>query len=707
MPARNGVGENGCRVSAAAPVIAAETAPSRRERVWATALATAGAVLVAAVAVRHPAAQGMRFEPSLLLAFDPSKLPPMLRSLAVLAAMNLAAWAAGGALRRILGGLDTRPVLDAVRRLALGFLVLADLVLMMTALRLLHGALLATLLLALATAGAVALARSARAWSPLASPTRVRPGPFVVALTAAAALILATVLLGAHVPDYGWDAFTYHLALPERYLFENRVVVSALFPHTAFPLTVEMLYTLVLALDPGPAAELLHAELGLLAAAAAWAMAARHAMPAGALAVLVLAADPLFNWELGVAYNDLGATLFCILALGSLQERLHGGGPAALRLAGIFAGACVATRYTAATVPLAMLGVLWLARRSVRDTLRDAAVIAALVALVLSPWLARNLVLTGNPVAPALQWLAHEPGREFFDPQAIEQYTAFVRRVGFGRGLEDLLALPLNLTLRAQVGDYRAFGFRIGPLSVVGLAAALALGAARRSSAVRGLLPAVALLTLGWFYTSQEPRYLLPALAAAAVAGGVGLHELLRSCAAVARPLGAAVALIVLAALVHAHWATALRLPYLYGYALGRLPLAAFKAQEPALVLAERLRPMLGRHHRLLLVYEPRGFFFRGLDYVFAHDFALMQVVHRVGDSEGLADELRERGVSHVLVNTNNIARYRTVEVPGYGQADLDRDLQTLFAMLRRHSTLVDAERGVFVRRMAWAAASR
>jgi hypothetical protein len=316
--------------------------------------------------------------------------------------------------------------------------------------------------------------------------------------------------------------------------------------------------------------------------------------------------------------------------------------------------------------------------------------------------MARNLAFTGNPLAPALQGLFHEPGQEFFDPVALEQQVAMVRRIGFGRGLFDLAALPLNLTVRAG-RDYGTFGFRVGPFCVAGLAAALVLARARRAPALRGVLLAAAVLALSWFYTSQEPRYLLPALALGAVAAGVGWDETLRALAALHPGVAVVGWLVPLGALAHGLWAPVARLPYHWGYAVGGLSVEGFEAQEPALVAARRLRPLLGAGHRLLLVYEPRGYFFRGLDYVVSYYFDVMQQIHRAGDPDSVATLLRELGVTHVLVNSNNVARYGTVEVPGYGSADLERDLAVLQAVLQRRSTPVLAERGVYVRRMDWA----
>src|SRR5207247_9158086 len=131
---------------------------------------------------------------------------------------------------------------------------------------------------------------------------------------AGAAALLVSPFLAAWVPDYGWDAFAYHLALPERYLFRDRIVVTPLFPHSAFPQTVEMLYLIALSLDSGALAKLVHLQFGALTVLGVFATARTASVRAGLLAVAILAADPLSNWDAAVAYNDLAAALFAVLA---------------------------------------------------------------------------------------------------------------------------------------------------------------------------------------------------------------------------------------------------------------------------------------------------------------------------------------------------------------------------------------------------------
>ena len=641
--------------------------------------------MLAVVIARYPPGPGLSFDPRLFLAFDPKKALLVLRGLLGLLVLNLAAYGLGRPLRGRLGALGSR--LATIEALALGLLVLADVVLLLAALRLLQPALLGTLLLVLAAVG------GGYAWR-----DRPRSWPRPGWLWFAGAALLVSPLLGAWVPDYGWDGFAYHLAIPERYLFRNRIVLTPLFPHSAFPHTVEMLYLLAIAFDPGALAKLLNLELGVLVAGTACALASRGSRRAGLLALAILLADPLFNWELGVAYNDLAACLFALLAAAALLEHQAEGDTKPLLRCGIFAGACLATRYPGGTVLLAMLLVVGFERAPWRLRLRRVLVVGGLATLVFAPWLARNLVLTGNPVAPVLQGIFHAPGHEFFDPAALAQEVNYTRNVGMGRGWDKLLLLPVNITLRPRIGFYDAFGFRLGPLSVVAVLACLLLAAARATSAARLFLKLAAILTLLWFYTFQEPRYLLPALALVAVAGGIGLDHWLPA----KRGRSALLWLLPAVALLHTQWEAALLLPYRYGYALGALSVEGFEAQEPALAAARPLRRLLGPGDRLLLVYENRGYFYRGLDYVLVKWAEVLRLVHEDREPAAFRRRLEAMGVTHLLVNTNNMSRFRNWigPVPGWSAEEQDEDLRRLLAFVNQETTPVFSDRGVFVRRL-------
>jgi dolichyl-phosphate-mannose-protein mannosyltransferase len=653
------------------------------------AVGLAGAAMVLAAVVRYPPDPALSFDLALFTWPERAKLAAVFASCAGLAGLDLAAYAAGWTIHRWLRPhppSTSRVVL--LERMGLGLLALAYLALALAAARQLQRSMIVGVVLALALAGALLSARDLRG--------AARPSRENLLLASAAGLLLLGPFLGAWVPDYGWDGFSYHLAVPERYLYRGRIVVTPLFPHSAFPHTVEMLYLFALSLDSGALAKLLHLQFGALAAAAVFATAGAASRRAGMLAVAILAADPLFNWELGVAYNDLAAAFFAVLAAAAAGEWRRERARPALRIAAVFAGACLGVRYPAGAVLLAVVAFLWLSVpwRDWADKARLTVEVVALAALVFSPWLVRNFVFTGNPMAPVLQSVFHRQGGEYFHPVALAQAVTFARSIGFGRGILDLLLLPVNATLRVEIGSYAAFGYRIGVMYVVGVLAFVFAGH-RSPSAAGAALKLAGLLTLVWFYTFQEPRYLLPALCLIAVAGGVGLN-----CLITRGRHGAALWLIPLVALIHTQWSAARLLPYRYGYALGSLPLAAFEAQEPSLAVVPRLRQLMAPGDRLFLIYEPRGFFYRGLDYLASNSWEVMQMVHEAESPAAFAEQLAALGVTHVLVNTDNVKRYRTWFVEGYGAAEFERDLARLDAFVVQETTPLFSDRHVLVRRL-------
>ena len=658
-------------------------------------VAALSAAMVAAAIARYPPDPALRFAPGLIGAPQAGKLAAVLATCGGLVVLDLAAYAAGRALHRRLRPGGAASLVALIERMALGFLVLAYAALALAAAHALLRPLILVGLIGLAAWGAAMAVRDGhRAWVPDGDAVSRRRDVLLAAVVAA---LLVSPFLAAWVPDYGFDAFAYHLALPERYLFRNRIVVTPLDPHSAFPQAVEMVYLLALSLDSGALAKLVHLQFGVLAAAGVFAMARSASARAGGLAVAILAADPLFGWEAAVAYNDLAAALFAVLAVLALDDWRRTEAAASLRLAGVFAGACVAVRYTAGVVPAAMVALVWLSPpwRAWRARLAASATLAGFATLVLAPWLVRNAVFTGNPVAPAAQSLFYRAGEEYFSPVALAQSIAFARGVGFGRGTFDLAMLPVNATLRATIGDYSGFGFRVGVLYVAGVLAFLVLRGWRVSTPASAGLKVAAIITVLWFYTAQEPRYLLPALCLCAVAGGVGL-DLLIPRTGVARLLW----LIPIAALVHAQWSAVLLLPYRYGYALGGLPVEGFEAQEPALAVVPALRRAMRPGDRLLPVLESRGYFYRGLDYVPASPPEVMQMIHEAPSPDALAARLRGLGITLVLLNTSNAREYRTWSVAGYGAQDYEEDLRRLEAFIERDTTPVIEERGVIVRRL-------
>jgi hypothetical protein len=626
-----------------------------------------------------------------------AKVAGALGTIAHLMLVDLAALAIGWPLARRLAARGRADDLALPAGLGIGLLVISYVVLAWAALGLLQRpVLLATL--------AVPVALQARASARLLRERRASlaalraPG----VLGVAGMLVVVLSVVPAFHPVYGWDDYTYHLAIPERYLFTNGIWVSPFSIFSVSPHAVEMLYTLALGIDGAGLAKLINVQFGLLAGLVAYRLGARRSRRTGLVAAALLIGDPLFQWELKTAYVDLAVCFYVLVAAAAVAQWWETPDRRLLWRCGVFAGACVAAKYTGGVVPAAFALVILTLSRGVgwRSRFEGAVVLAACSALLLAPWLVRNAYFTGNPVSPLLQGVFHRAGLEYFDPVVVEQVMAFTHRIGMGRSLSAFLALPWNLTLESTPGVYRgSFGFQIGPLHFVALLATLLSGAARRPPWVGRLLALGGLFTLVWFVHEQEARLLLHALALFAVAGAAGIDELAGSRASWGRLL----LLLPLCAAGYGLWYGAHTLRWDYGFALGGLPREEIDGGEPAAAAGEFLRRHMQEGDRLLLVFESRGFHFRGVDYIPAvlHEASgVLQMIHRERDPKALRCRLAALGVTHVLLNTGALARFPPVFVEGYQRPDLDRDVARVRAMLAESGVPIWSAGGVSVVRL-------
>ena len=173
---------------------------------------------------------------------------------------------------------------------------------------------------------------------------------------------------------------------------------------------------LALGLSGELAAKLVHFELGVLTCILVYRVGSLESRRCGLLALLFLISEPLLYSEMAWAYADLIGPFYALFAFVSLRDWLRTRDRALLLRAGLFAGACLATRYLGGAVLLGLCAALWLTpgRESLATRVRGTLALAGLSTLALLPWLVRNLIAIGNPIAPIAQAIFHAPGAEYF-----------------------------------------------------------------------------------------------------------------------------------------------------------------------------------------------------------------------------------------------------------------------------------------------------
>ncbi|HUJ15840.1 MAG TPA: hypothetical protein VL284_18770 [Thermoanaerobaculia bacterium] len=236
--------------------------------------------------------------------------------------------------------------------------------------------------------GGIGLLSSAKASQAVDDARRARRSTFAVI---ALALIGVAAFIAAQAPPSTLDELAYHLAVPWTWVKEGRAIDLPLVSHSYFPLGIESadlpLLSILGTAGGGIASHFLH----LLAAVAVVALLLRRTRDCPILTAAIAATPALAltaGWSL-VDWPLLGVSL----ALADAEEDATFA--AAL-------GAGLLTKYT--FIPIAIIVCVW-AGRSRPDRLKPVRTLGTGIAIG-SIFFLRNLMLTGNPIAPFLGALA-------------------------------------------------------------------------------------------------------------------------------------------------------------------------------------------------------------------------------------------------------------------------------------------------------------
>ena len=181
--------------------------------------------------------------------------------------------------------------------------------------------------------------------------------------------------------------------------------------------------------------------------------------------------------------------------------------------AGITAGFCYAVKFPGGLVAMLALAFVVAAERGMHA--RQLALLAGAALAVAAPWILRDVVMTGNPVAPLFNSLFPNP---YFHPSMERDLAA---ALGSWQGVP-----PWRVPYELMVGG--TFAGTMGPVFF-----ALPLGLlALRKRAGRLCWMAAALLAVPWFWNSGA-RFLMPALPFLALALALALpRQALWACVA-------------------------------------------------------------------------------------------------------------------------------------------------------------------------------
>lgn len=335
------------------------------------------------------------------------------------------------------------------------------------------------------------LRRAGEALPPLPRPWRLLGFPLF-------ALFGLLYFCHAMAPEMSPDGSTYHLGLVGRYYRAHGFERITTHMYANLSQGVEMLYLFAYAFGRHSSAALVHFAFLAALASAMVSYAKRFGFPAAGLAgAAFFFFSPVAGMDGTTAYNDVAvaALIFAVFYLLAVWDQSRQ--PAWLVPAGLLAGFCYASKYTAfVAAPYAVLYAGWKLYRAREPWLRPVAIIAACAFLMMAPWLVRNWLWFDNPFSPFLNRVFPNP---YIHVSFEQHYAEHMRHYD---GLASRWQIPLEVTVRGAV----LCGL-VGPLFLL---APLALAAWRHPQGRRLLLAA---LVFGSTYAANiGTRFLIPAL---------------------------------------------------------------------------------------------------------------------------------------------------------------------------------------------------
>ncbi|MHB1560743.1 MAG: ArnT family glycosyltransferase [Isosphaeraceae bacterium] len=466
---------------------------------------------------------------------------------------------------------------------------------------------------------------------------------------------LTIMMLGSMLPPMDFDVLEYHLQGPKEYFLDGWIHYLPHNIYTNMPFDVEMLHLLGMEVLGdwwwgALAGQLLVALFAPAAAVLIGATAARVSPRAGWIAALVYLSTPWVYRTAVIAYVE-GPLCFyqaalvwaAVVVVNDPGRRL----PPRHLLMGLLAGAAMGCKYTALLSAAIPFGLLALVESWRRRGVGPAVAFVLGWGIVLGPWLAKNVVDTGDPVYPLGYRIFH--GRDWDEAmQAKWQRVHGPRPISAGEFAGSVVDV-------AGRSDWQS------PLYLALAPLAFLAADRRRLAAVLGILAAYLFLSW-WLATHRLDRFWLPILPVLAVLAGLGADWCRRVAWTVL--LSAVLGLSLLTCLVYDSTALA-------GFnewtgdlkTLRRTvprdlnpPLAALDARLPA-------------DARVLLVGQASVFHLRHrMLYNTVFNRERIEELSRDRDAEGFRRELHDLGITHVYVDWHEIERYRQ---PGnYGYTD-------------------------------------
>ncbi len=509
-------------------------------------------------------------------------------------------------------------------------------------------------------------------------------------------LLSLLALLSSLAPPTAKDTLLYHFSLPKAYIAAGGLVEVPYNIAGYLPLGAEM-HSVWAMLTGG----LIDVRVGEAAAgatqfafyplllAAIYSWAKEHVVDTrwAAMAALAVGAAPTVYYVAANAYVDVALALYITLAIRAAalwwvrQDRWSLAAGLSLAL-----GFALCIKLIAAFLALPLIILVLLKANSLQKSGASTralckAVFLPLAALFLagllaSPWYTKTWSQTGSPLFPFYLniWNAAAPG---WDVERSVMFQ-FINSTygGYPKTPFDYLLVPFRLSTAAQPEDPKLFDGVLGASFLLGLPVLFwSLWSSRLNTELKIAAALSGALFIFWLFSSQQLRYLLPALPALAVAIASSVDSL---CAVISPRLRwpsfiAFACTTITALLISIAWfASQNPIPVIIGREARRDYLSRQLDYFPYYEIINNDLPTTAR---VWLINMRRDTYHLGRshfsDYTF-EDYTLKKFVDQADSAADLTRLVSDTGITHILIRHDVLLDYSRSPIVDEGLAQQD-----------------------------------
>jgi hypothetical protein len=491
---------------------------------------------------------------------------------------------------------------------------------------------------------------------------------WVLAPVLLALVIFLLALSNSLVPEIYFDGLVYHLAVLQYWLNLHGILNFATNFHSDYPFGAELYELNGFWGGNSEGAKLLNpAVLGLTVLAAAGWVAEEAGLGLGLLSGAAVCFLPWVSTTVWTTQNEMVLALFLLLLFYAARRWAREADPSArwpwALAMGLFGGAALAVKYTAAPAFAALLAALWMENRRIfkLNRWKEWALIKAFWWGALIPWLLKSLIYTGNPIYPYFsRWI----GGQSLSSERLQELmgnheSAFGTGMPFWRWPAEVAAHHLDKTMGPLLWAFIPFlflGFTVWKKE-------------------RYLLTLGFLYLAGGFLISFQTRLMIPEMALFLVGAGCFLGKIkspgaARLWAVIVFVFGAATLLEV----------SRLSVDYVQGQKIwmGAEARTDFLRTSPQTASYYALAEACGKlpwGDRLLVVGDARGLYYprQFLANSVFDDPQLVKIARRARNSEDIRQGLQRLGVDDLVFSGEEQTRLSRLYPQAYRLSTVQR----------------------------------